>query len=383
MLGKDENKISFPFSTFIKYGKSGKLDLKNIKPKNENQNSRTSTTIRYLKNLFFSDAVVLSSVIDIFSSLQISREFLNWVNDFNPDFIYTQPGSRQSIRFIKRLHELTSIPLVVHIMDDWPNVIGNGLFQRFRAKKTNDELKQLLDQTKIFLSISDGMSEEYFSRYGKRFKSFHNTVDVKKWLPFSKKDFNISNEIKILYAGRIGLGTYHAFVDLILAIEELNKAGSNIYIHIQTPQLDNNLRKKLTKFAFVKFNPYLDYAELPKVFSIYDLLLLPIDFQSKGQRFLKFSMPTKVPEFMISGVPILLYCPANVYLSSHAERNEWAYIINEKEKKTIKHGILNLIDNKAIREKISKNAVEYAINNFSADVVTEKFRLMFCNDDDD
>jgi glycosyltransferase involved in cell wall biosynthesis len=378
-LGKNEFKVSFPFSLYFKIRDSGKIDIplptKNpatgsgSKPKQVIKNAIKSS-VDWIKNFF--------NLPNLTYSMRVSAQLLEWIDDFKPDYIYIQPSSRLSINFFKDLHQATGVPLVMHIMDDWQKALNkSSLFYKYWEKKIDKEFRELLDMTSVFLSISEGMSDEYYKRYGKKFTHFHNTIEIDRWLPFAKKDFKINDEVKILYAGRIGIGTYHSFFDFILAIEELNNEGQNISLHIQSPFVDEKFRSRLMKFKCVSFNKFVEYAALAQVFSAYDLLLLPIDFEGKGKAFLKHSMPTKVSEFMISGTPILLFSPEGITLDKHAKDHKWAYVINNNTREAIKKGVLEIITNEDLRIRISSTATDYALKHFNSNLVREQFRAQF------
>jgi glycosyltransferase involved in cell wall biosynthesis len=107
---------------------------------------------------------------------------------------------------------------------------------------------------------------------------------------------------------------------------------------------------------------------------------MPIDFSKKGIRFLKYSMPTKASEFMISGTPVLLYADERVSLVSHAQKHGWAGIVSKQDAELLKSEIINLLTNHELRLKLSTTAKKYAIDNFDALIVREQFRKQFCKD---
>jgi hypothetical protein len=51
------------------------------------------------------------------------------------------------------------------------------------------------------------------------------------------------------------------------------------------------------------YNPVADYADLPEIYSSADILVIANDFDEKAICFLRYSMPTKASEYMISGTP--------------------------------------------------------------------------------
>lgn len=379
-LGKDEFKVKFPFSLYFKFKGSGKIELANRATKTQSNNPQRGVKSVISKSLATSVDWIKAklNLTNYIYSMDVSPGFLQWIKDFDPDYIYIQPSSLYYINFFKKLHQVTGIPLVMHIMDDWQKAIDtNSLFHSYWEKKIDKEFRELLNSTSVFLSISEGMSNEYNRRYGKKFIPFHNTIDIDQWLPHSKKDYKIAKPVRILYAGRIGRGTYHSFVDFILAVEELNKEGNDIKLHIQTTTSDVKIRKKLEQFDSVIFNEMVRYDELPKVFSSYDILLLPIDFEENGKAFLKYSMPTKAAEFMISGTPVLLFCPEDIALYEHAMLNKWAYVISSNNRETLKKGILNLISDEDLRINISSTAKKYAVEHFDGNAVRTNFREVF------
>ena len=379
-LGKDEFKVLFPFSLYFKFKESGKIDIANrqVKKEADNRGRGIKRTLSKVLNALVNWMKERLNLPNFIYSMNVSPKFLQWIKDFGPDYIYIQPSSIYNIVFFKKLHEATGIPLVLHMMDDWQKAINkNSLLRGYWEKKIDKRFKELLNSTSVFLSISEGMSKEYYKRYAKDFIPFHNTVDLDNWLPFSKTDYKINGTVKILYAGRIGTGTYHSFIDFILAVEELNREGYAIKLNIQTTIIDKKFKEKLNSFDSVGFNELVEYSELAKVFPAYDILLLPIDFEENGRAYLKYSMPTKASEFMISGTPTLLFCPEDIALYEHATLNNWAYVISKDDRRALKKGIIELISDEKLRMKIGDIARKYAIEHFNADTVRSNFREVF------
>jgi glycosyltransferase involved in cell wall biosynthesis len=135
----------------------------------------------------------------------------------------------------------------------------------------------------------------------------------------------------------------------------------------------------MRKYDFVFINKPVDYNELPKVYSEADILILPVDFNSYAQTFLKLSMPTKASEFMISGTPILLYCSPALSIYEHAKEHKWAYIVSEGNTAKIAEGILDLCSNRLLREQLGNTAREFVIKNYNAATVREKFRQILAS----
>jgi glycosyltransferase involved in cell wall biosynthesis len=296
--------------------------------------------------------------------------------------LYLQASTRDGILFSRELCEYLKIPVVIHIMDDWPSTISNrGLFKDFWHKKIDREFKQLLKGINLHLSISDAMSEEYNRRYQLKFIAFHNPIEIKSWLPYIKTDFTIDkNHISVLYSGRLGdLGISNSLVEIASAIDSMEKNEYNIKLHIQTPTDKQSILNQLRKFKCVVVNPFVEYSEIPRVFSSVDILLLANDFSKQGIDYLRFSMPTKASEYMISGTPIMVYSAEETAVSKFFTRNDCGYCVTRQGSEEIIKALRFLIINEEYRRKISRNAVQLAKDRFDSVKVRSEFQNLLIN----
>jgi len=377
-LGSNEKKVIRLFSFLQKKSYSGKFVYKS-QEKKELLDIRKQWSLRAtFVNYFFSFLNIIG-IYHLLFRYEISDCLEKWIIDFNPDYIYTQLSNRELINFTTKLTNLTGARLALHIMDDWPSTISkNGLFKHYWQKKIDCEFRGLIAKADILMSISEGMSVEYKKRYKKDFIPFHNPIEISKWNPYSKFDLLVNHDnINILYAGRIGLGTSESVVEIAEAIEELKFEGLKITFQIQTTSISTKLKNKLSKFSCVVFNPIVQYSELPKIFSAADVLVMPIDFTKKGIAFLRYSMPTKASEYMISGTPILVYADPSVSLIDHAQNYGWASVVVENNIKTLKLEILNIINNIDLRLSLSTAAINHAISNYDSKYVRRMFMRQF------
>jgi len=376
-LGNEERKILPIFSFLHSAYPSGKYEFKVNTEKKESvlKKNKIKNTLKKIVNPVFD----FLGINHILFHYKISNRLKVWIKEFKPDIIYSQLSNIEIMNFTLALKEFTGAKLVIHIMDDWPSTIGNRQLTGYYWKSQADKLfKKIINQTDLLLSISEGMSVEYQKRYGKEFIPFHNPIETETWKKFSKKDYQIDKEnIKILYAGRIGTGISDSLLSCAKAIERLKCAGNNINLIVQTTSVNSTTLIKLKKFNCVVVNPVVKYSELPQIFSNADILLMPVDFSKKGINFLRYSMPTKASEFMISGTPIMLFCDPKVSLSQHALKYGWAYHVEHNDSIILSEAIKYLIDNENIRIGIAQTAVKFAEHHFDANRVSVNFKNLF------
>src|SRR6185312_9489570 len=373
-FGSSENKSQFPFN-LNKLGlhrKSGLL--------NKNEQTVASFAFHGSKKKsyksFYENFLSYTGLRHYRHRYEISNQFLNWIEQFSPDIIYSQLSSFDLILFIRDLHEKLQIPIAIHIMDDWPKTIcEKGIFKSYWNKVIEREFRNLLSTAKVLMGISESMNKEYQKRYGHNFVPFHNPINIQFWSTSSKKNYELKDKFVILYAGRIGTGVQNCFFEIAEVVSSLILKGLEIELHIQ-PTNFNPILNDLVKFNFIKINNTADYKELPKIFAEADLLLLPNDFENTSMSFLRYSMPTKASEYMVSGVPILVYSSIETAVTQHAMKYNWAYVVSEKNKEKLELAIFKIYKCEELRKRLGNAAREYAINNYDSKKIKDQFKML-------
>jgi len=191
------------------------------------------------------------------------------------------------------------------------------------------------------------------------------------WNSHQRKNYDLNDHTTVLYAGRIGTGIQQSLESTAMAIDEVNrKAGSSVKFVVQTEVKP----VWADKYASVQYRAQVPYKELPKVFSEADILILPYDFSPGSIRFIQFSMPTKAPEYMISGTPVIVCAPSQTAIVKNAERNKWAKIVTENSIEKLSEAISELITNKKERETIARTAIAFSESKFNSEKVRAEFQ---------
>jgi len=379
LLGRSEQRWVFPFNLLQRTFPSGLMSFE--KKTNLYQYDHKIRIRTILVDRIFHPLMQWFGFFHWLSKISFSQQFKEWLAEYKPEILYIQVTSREEILFSLRLCDYLRIPTVIHNMDDWPATISNkGLFKEYWRKKIDREFRDLLSRMDLCLSISNAMTSEYQKRYSRSFKAFHNPIKTNDWTPFCKKNFKLSGDhVKILYSGRIGIGITESLVEVANVIETINHTWGRIKLYIQSPSSEISTRNRLQKSDCIVFNPIVGYSELPSIFSEADILLIANDFEKKGIDYLKFSMPTKVSEYMISGTPILLYASSETAVSKFFVENDCACCVNDQDSKKLNDAIKVMIEDEDYRAKISRNAVNIAKELFDAEKVKNDFQQLLIN----
>ncbi|HSF55794.1 MAG TPA: hypothetical protein VLA71_18720 [Algoriphagus sp.] len=336
--------------------------------------SKPNLRTRFINNVFY-PVLNWTGLFHVLSEITLTDDLKKWIKNFNPEIVYIQVSTRDSLMFGIALSKFLKLPVVLHQMDDWLNSISyGGLASGFWRKKINREFKELVDLSTLCLSISDQMGKEYQRRFRKNFKTFHNPVDLSFWNSGEDKIKLNPNGITVLYAGRTGFGIGTSLKTFAQAVEELRgEKNLPIEFYIQTVEP----LSWISEFDGTHYRGLVPYSLLPQLFRGSDFLLLPCDFSPKSVEFLRYSMPTKAPEYMISSAVTILMAPEETAVHQYGHSENWAFTIGKDNVDFVKNELLRLIQNRDLQKQISERAVYLAKKNHDSVSIREKFANEF------
>lgn len=371
-LGKEEHKWMFPFNYLQKNFPSG---VKSEKIPTEKKPAKQKNNIRriIIERIFY-PFLKYTGLAHCTSKIELSEKFCNWLNEFKPDIIYSQGRDRERILFNIKLQSYLKKPLIFHMMDDWPSTISDsGLFKKFWKKKIDKDLMLLFEKAAVLMSISDDMAEAYKKRYKKTFITFHNPIDLKFWKSYQKNSYEITNSPKLLYAGKISLGVDSSLQTIAKAVSLVNK---ELEISLKFVLQTKEKPEWVEQYTCIEHSQFVAYENLPQVFSAADFLILPYDFSERSIKYVRYSMPTKAPEYMISGTPILVFAPGSTSLANYANQSKWACVISDNNYIMLANALKELISDINKRKGIGEMAKLIAEKKYDAITVRNQFATL-------
>ena len=323
----------------------------------------------------FHRAVGRLGMAEVLQRSTLSAPLRAWVQGFSPDVIYCQLASLHTIRLVRDLHEWSGAKVVVHIMDDWPETIyGRALLGPWMRARVDREFRDLLSRAAVRMAISQAMANEYLARYGFEFAVFHNCIDVAWWRESRKTSWALAPPLRVVYSGRIGWDALASFRDFCEAIELMNQRGLPAQFRIHSPGLDTPGAAALAGYPHTVMLPAVEPEQLRGVLTGADVLVIPSDFEGLGRRFARLSMPTKVPAYMASGTPVLLYSPRTHAMCAWAEQAKWAVVVGNRSPEQLAQALTRLAVSPTLRESLGRRASEMADREFDGRRVRVAFR---------
>lgn len=386
-LGHEEIKFPFPFSLIQTYFHSGPYYFDAERKPDVVLNSKRGIlhkikkTIRPKVDYFLKR----TGLFFRFYRIKPSENIIKWIMDFNPDVLYIQPFNHNIMKFGNSLYQILGLPYVIHIMDDSIKYINQSIiFRKCWQNLIESDFKELIDNAKVCLCISESMSAEYLRRYGTVFLPFRNPIEMDKWVPYRKKTLEVnSGTLKIIYTGRLFSPTFDTLLDLCSVVDNMNSRNKSIVLEIFTHDKNPVFFDAIKSLTGIRLCQPVGVEEIPQLIQQYDIFFLCLDFDKKSQDYSQFSISTRTSEGMISGVPILIYAPKNSAQYIYFDENGSGCLVGERDLMLLEESISRLWNDISFRERISKNAVNKAMADSEATGVRERFRRTLASFNED
>lgn len=301
--------------------------------------------------------------LDKYFSFSPSKNLCDWLNNIEFDVIYSHLGSPMMMLLTQFCVEFTQRPLVNHIMDDyiisWPSIGGKAIPQFLHQpmnRYAQAIFKESLSIASINYAISSMMAHEYSQRYNMKFLELHNGILIPKSSSIpEEKEVNLNSPLRLIYMGSIAKNVNESILKKICYLVENN----NIRIELDVLSKDHSLLSGYFGNK-VKVIPPIAHEKVLSLMQNYDALLLPYNFDERSIRFIKHSMPTRLGEYTISGVPILSIGSPEVGFLQELEDANSTFLIKSEEDEVLKDGIVEFIHLQAHWNQWALNAQQYA-----------------------
>jgi len=282
----------------------------------------------------------------------------------------------------------THIPKDVYIVDDF---VADSRIYKISPKKARETLDRLITGSDRVFAISPIYAEDLQKQYGKPcyFLPLPVADSLLNSIRTSPRPFTSENAVNkepgkiiIHHSGHI----HHLYADALTELISIFKeaAGKN-NLHIQLELWGRMTAKSVSKALKMDITP----ANLGKNFEIKlcgevnpvelarqqqraDFLLLVNTFLPQYEKQVRCSFSSKICEYMVSGVPILLYAPPYSSLTAHLSKYNAAHIISNPDHSEASKQMEQILFDPA-RNKTVEPAQQLALNLHSS----ENFFLLF------
>ena len=285
---------------------------------------------------------------------------------FMPDIVFSSAHSMATICFADWISQQIGRPHVLHVMDE-----------PF-THSTTAEVKILLGKTSKFLTISKTMRKVYRERYGHESQVFHNGAEKEFFTPPPRSNKQSDPPIRIRFiANLLYLQHFHSIEDIAGAVRQFNKINDrHAVLEIFGGESPEGCSNEIIYQEDVVYHGPIQLADRLKTLADADLLIIPFTFSPSYFEEYRLSIPTKLPENLATGIPVLLYGPRGMAATDLCLENDLATVLTKRSIPNLLEVIQELAeDPEPFREKAEK-AQEFARKEFSVFQTSKRFQAL-------
>ena len=241
-----------------------------------------------------------------------------------PDLIYSFVYSSATLQFSALLAKISKLPFIFHIADDI-------------TQEENGEIiiRKAIQFAKRQFVISENMKRYYESIFNRDFEIFHFVSTEIMLANNSLESVKLKHQPKVIRF----IGSYHkiqhedAVADVIDVLKRINQPNLQYKLEFWGTETPSNTLNKITETSIYK--GMFHESQKLQLIEESDLLIIPSTFDAKVHKYYKNSFPTKLTEFLLSGVPVLVYGPSDSSSSIFCEKHSVGIVINKKSKESL------------------------------------------------
>ena len=304
------------------------------------------------------------------SRIDLNREMIGKISEYKPDVIYTLGASVNSLKTSYILSKELSVPIVIHYMDNWLFHLQwekNPLLY-FYKKKLRKYARLCRERGNCGICISEGMAKEYTDFTGKKHTAIMNSIDTKKFL-CEKVPYRVP--VRFCYAGGLHLGRDKMLLKIARALGEVSdliKKPCEMVIYTGK----DNIERYKGEFGRVniKWCEAVPHERITEVYNGADVLIHTEVLNGDMNEFIKYSVSTKISEYLSTGKPILFLGPESIYLYKLLSEKDMAFTACDDE--TLKEALVKILRCDDVFTK-TQNALNFVKENFDICVSAERF----------
>lgn len=177
--------------------------------------------------------------------------------------------------------------------------------------------------------------------------------------------------------GGSGLNRHIPLSEIGKALKALKIDGLPDHIDVYSKITDNALLEYLNEKNGVIIHDPVSYNEVTEIISKSLAVIHVESSDAQSKRRVMYSLSTKIPDCLASGVCFIAYGPAETASIQYLLDNDAALVITEK--KELKAKLLEIVDNRKKIEQIIENGLSLASTNHNQDSIDRFFYKKVCN----
>ena len=307
-----------------------------------------------------------------------SKNFQQWLDDFNPDQVVFQFGDT-IFMFNIALYIATyrNIPLVIYNTEgyyffprNWhQKAFGDAwLFQLYR-RAYRKKVESIMRIASHSIYLNDKLKADYDKVFNVPSSVIYNSCSISK----SEEPLFSADRPRISYLGNLGLDRDSALIEIGALLQDIN-SGYKIDVY---GSADEAMKQRFAAAPGVDYKGLVSYEKVKDVISKSDILFHVETERGYSERHLQYAFSTKIADSLASGRCFLVYAPAHLACSQYVINNKCAWVATNKEE--LLEVLNSIICDNELRTVTLNNAIEIAAKNHNLIKNASTFQKVLLN----
>ncbi len=299
-----------------------------------------------------------------------TKELKEWLEKEKPTSIFFVAGDYTfAFDIAIKISKDYNIPIYIFFSDEFyrkeisKKTLGARIYKSIYRKK----FKRTIMYAKEYFCISEAMEEFYEEEFTKRGIVLMNTTNIE-----SENEIRKTSKKIIRYIGNLGYDRWKNIISIGNVVKKINDKyeKEKLIFEVYSGEKNRKITDKLKSTEGIAYKGYIEATEVKKKILESDILIHTEDFNKENIQKVKYSVSTKIPDYLASGRLLIAYGPEEIESNEYIKRNEAGIVVNsEKELEIVLENILSgEIDTKSI----INNAINLVEKNHRSKVVYDK-----------
>lgn len=246
--------------------------------------------------------------LDLIVPSELKRDMFDEIHNFRPDVIYTQVYSYSLLKLVIKISNIFLCPIVVHTLDDWMGSNNKeDIVSWIPDFYFNKMFKKVLNNGEKHMVASPKMKCYMERKYGGKY-SF--VMNCSKFIEIGTTPRETS-PLKLVYTGGLMLERFQVLDEVATILKSVNRIKAKYEMHVFAPDAHIRCYQERMQDNII-FHNGVKHCEVSSVLRSADVLMHVESFNPNVVKFTKYSLSTKIPEYLSSAKPVIYYGPKSV-----------------------------------------------------------------------
>ncbi len=293
----------------------------------------------------------------------LSAPLRDWIDYFQPDVIFSLISPPTILRTVVKVSQWRNIPIVPYFTDDWitTQYRDDPLLRIWHRRSMQHWFNECLKRSPIVITNCDAMNEEYTRRYGGHFETFMNLVNYSEAACIDQKTNN-DGVVRFAFIGSLEPERWRSLRAIGEALLYLNATGIRGELLIYSfPDHIEKYRTALTLEPVMRIMGTASYDQVLEIQRESDVLVHVECFDKAIREYTKYSVSTKITQYMMAGTCIFAYGPGEVASMRCLSDTGAGITVGDENPEVLRTVLSKLITDKDLRQSTVKCAREIVI----------------------